>query len=57
MSKAQCTVAATGSYRPAGGTTLTLALAITFSQNFAGNQGIYAAAPGIRGGNPSEPLP
>jgi len=44
VSNSQCTISGMGGGLTASGNTLTLTLAIEFTQNFAGNQIIYAAA-------------
>jgi len=44
VSNSQCMISGIGGGLTAGGNTLTLTLAIEFTQNFAGNQVIYAAA-------------
>jgi len=43
-SNSQCAIAGAGSSVSAAGNTLTLTLVVTFTQNFAGNQIVYAAA-------------
>jgi len=47
VANSQCSIAAAGSSVTASGNTLTLTLAITFSQSFAGDQVLYLAARSI----------
>jgi len=44
VSNSQCTISAAGSSFAGGGNTLTLMLAVSFNQSFAGNQVLYLAA-------------
>jgi hypothetical protein len=44
VSNSQCSIAGSGSAVTVGGSTLTLTLALTFSQSFAGNRVLYLAA-------------
>jgi large repetitive protein len=51
LQNSQCTINAAGSSVSAGGNTLTLNLAITFAQGFAGNRVFYLAARNNSTGN------
>jgi hypothetical protein len=51
VSNSQCSIAGAGSAVSANGSMLTITLPITFTNSFAGNQTIFAAARNILGGN------
>jgi hypothetical protein len=51
IQNSQCTVSGVGSSVSAGGNTLTLTLAITFSASFSGNKVVYVAARDMAQGN------
>ena len=44
VANSQCTVSGSGSFLSAGSNTLTLTLALNFTQSFAGNRVLYLAA-------------